>query len=166
MGSDFESVLARQHHVEHDGVAAFFLAEQPVERCLAVAYIPYDEDSYGYVTLEACLAKKAVITCTDSGGIDALVRHRVARTSRAPGKTRLANIYRVTRGATGPFYLVDLPGYGYARGGMPVAFVERVHAYYDILLAHQPSLRPRLRMFSASTNPPPARVDEPTLGKK
>ena len=48
--------------------------------------------------------------------INALVRHRVARTSGAPGKTRLANIYRVTRGATGPFYLVDLPGYGHARG--------------------------------------------------
>ena len=56
--------------------------------------------------------------------------------------------------------------YGYARGGMPVAFVERVRAYYDILLAHQPSLRPRLRMFSASGDPPPMRVDEPTLGKK
>jgi GTP-binding protein len=48
--------------------------------------------------------------------INALVRHRVARTSAAPGKTRLANIYRVSRGAAAPFYLVDLPGYGYARG--------------------------------------------------
>lgn len=48
--------------------------------------------------------------------INALVRSRVARTSSAPGKTRLANIYRVVRGAGRPFYLVDLPGYGYARG--------------------------------------------------
>lgn len=64
-----------------------------------------------------------------------------------------------------PEYYEDAK-YGYARGGMPVAFVERVRAYYDILLAHQPSLRPRLRMFSASTDPPPVRVDEPTLGKK
>lgn len=48
--------------------------------------------------------------------INALVRSRVARTSAAPGKTRLANIYRVARGAARPFYLVDLPGYGYARG--------------------------------------------------
>jgi glycosyltransferase involved in cell wall biosynthesis len=31
-------------------------------------YIPYDEDSYGYVTLEAYHSKKAVISCTDSGG--------------------------------------------------------------------------------------------------
>jgi membrane-bound lytic murein transglycosylase F len=64
-----------------------------------------------------------------------------------------------------PEYYEDAK-YGYARGGMPVAFVERVRAYYDILLAHQPSLRPRLRMFSASSDPPPARVDEPALGKR
>jgi GTP-binding protein len=47
--------------------------------------------------------------------INALVRQRVARTSAAPGKTRLANVYRVTRGTIAPFYLLDLPGYGYAR---------------------------------------------------
>jgi GTP-binding protein EngB required for normal cell division len=47
--------------------------------------------------------------------INALVRQRVARTSAAPGKTRLANVYRVRRGSIAPFYLLDLPGYGYAR---------------------------------------------------
>jgi glycosyltransferase involved in cell wall biosynthesis len=36
-------------------------------RCLAVFFGPYDED-YGYVTLEAMLSEKPVITCTDSGG--------------------------------------------------------------------------------------------------
>ena len=49
--------------------------------------------------------------------INALVRQKVARTSAAPGKTRLANIYRIARGGADPFYLVDLPGFGYARGG-------------------------------------------------
>jgi glycosyltransferase involved in cell wall biosynthesis len=34
---------------------------------LAVVYPPRDED-YGYVTLEAMLAAKPVITCKDSGG--------------------------------------------------------------------------------------------------
>ena len=48
--------------------------------------------------------------------INALVHQRVARTSAAPGKTRLANVYRVARGAAASFYLVDLPGYGHARG--------------------------------------------------
>lgn len=36
-------------------------------RALAVYYGPVDED-YGYVTLEAMLSHKPVVTCTDSGG--------------------------------------------------------------------------------------------------
>jgi GTP-binding protein len=47
--------------------------------------------------------------------LNALLRQRVARTSAAPGKTRLANVYRVARGSSSPFYLIDLPGFGYAR---------------------------------------------------
>ncbi len=47
--------------------------------------------------------------------INALVRNSVARTSATPGKTRLINLYRVAMRPAGPFYLVDLPGYGYAR---------------------------------------------------
>jgi len=65
--------------------------------------------------------------------INALVRQRVARTSAAPGKTRLANIYRVVGGAGSPFYLVDLPGYGYARGGRDAAmeFETLTAAYFS-----------------------------------
>jgi glycosyltransferase involved in cell wall biosynthesis len=37
-------------------------------RCRAVLYPPYDED-YGYVTLEAFLAGKPVITTVDAGGV-------------------------------------------------------------------------------------------------
>ncbi len=48
--------------------------------------------------------------------INALVRQRVARASAAPGKTRLANVYRVTRGSSSAMYLVDLPGFGFAKG--------------------------------------------------
>jgi GTP-binding protein len=47
--------------------------------------------------------------------INALVRKKLARTSAAPGKTRLANFYRVAAEPRPPFYLVDLPGFGYAR---------------------------------------------------
>ena len=49
--------------------------------------------------------------------INALVKRTIARTSAAPGETRLANYYRVQPEAGRAFYLVDLPGYGYARGG-------------------------------------------------
>ncbi len=64
--------------------------------------------------------------------INALVRQRVARTSAAPGKTRLANIYRIARGGADPFYLVDLPGFGYARGGAASAreFEELTRAFF------------------------------------
>ena len=66
--------------------------------------------------------------------INALVRQRVARTSAAPGKTRLANIYRVVRGGANPFYLVDLPGYGYARGGQSsaVEFEKLTHVFFAV----------------------------------
>ena len=65
--------------------------------------------------------------------INALVRRQVARTSAAPGKTRLANFYRVQRGSASALYLVDLPGYGYARGGDAAAreFNRLVEAYFD-----------------------------------
>ena len=57
--------------------------------------------------------------------LNALCRSKVARTSAAPGKTRLANVYRVVVEGGGPgkwsLYLVDLPGYGYARGGADAA---------------------------------------------
>ena len=52
--------------------------------------------------------------------INALLKRRLARTSAAAGKTRLLNFYRVTFDRFAPvsrLYLVDLPGYGYARGG-------------------------------------------------
>jgi GTP-binding protein len=50
--------------------------------------------------------------------INALARRKLARTSAAPGKTRLANFYRMTAEGRPAFHLVDLPGYGYARGGV------------------------------------------------
>jgi GTP-binding protein len=64
--------------------------------------------------------------------INALARQRLARTSAAPGKTRLANLYRVARGSSAPFYVVDLPGYGFARGGAEGArfFEEVTRAYF------------------------------------
>jgi len=74
--------------------------------------------------------------------INSLVRKALARTSAAPGKTRLANYYRVRVGAGAPFYLVDLPGYGYARGpegdgafrGLTEAYFSRPGARGVLLL--------------------------------
>jgi GTP-binding protein len=68
--------------------------------------------------------------------INALVRRPLARTSAAPGKTRLANIYRVQRGSMSACYLVDLPGYGYARAPRPgegeaVEFSRLTDTFFD-----------------------------------
>lgn len=41
--------------------------------CLAAAYVPLNEDSYGYASLEAAYSSKAVVTTTDSGGVLELV---------------------------------------------------------------------------------------------
>jgi len=69
--------------------------------------------------------------------INALVRRRLARTSRQPGKTRLANLYRVRRGSASPLLLVDLPGFGYARGGRDAAdeFATLTREYFARPLA-------------------------------
>jgi glycosyltransferase involved in cell wall biosynthesis len=42
-------------------------------RCLGVIYFPFDEDSYGYPSLEAHAARKPLLTTTDSGGTMELV---------------------------------------------------------------------------------------------
>jgi len=44
---------------------------------LGCIYIPYDEDSYGYVSLEAYQSGKPVITCSDSGGTLAVVENDI-----------------------------------------------------------------------------------------
>jgi glycosyltransferase involved in cell wall biosynthesis len=49
-----------------------WITDQEKLRLLAgargVVYLPYNEDSYGYVTLEAFQARKPVLTFRDSGG--------------------------------------------------------------------------------------------------
>jgi glycosyltransferase involved in cell wall biosynthesis len=45
-----------------------------VNGALAVAYLPFDEDSLGYCTMESFRAAKPVITTTDSGGVLDIVR--------------------------------------------------------------------------------------------
>jgi glycosyltransferase involved in cell wall biosynthesis len=71
---------------EHDlsakvTVIARFISEDEKVKLLsnarAVAYLPVDEDSYGYVTAEAMLSAKSVLTSDDSGGVLSLVESGV-----------------------------------------------------------------------------------------
>ncbi len=43
---------------------------------LFTAYLPLDEDSYGYPSLEASCARKGILTTTDAGGVGELVQDR------------------------------------------------------------------------------------------
>jgi len=73
--------------------------------------------------------------------INALIRRQLARTSASPGKTRLANFFRVQRGTSRAFHLVDLPGYGYARGGDASAreFQKLTEAYFRRAPGYRPA---------------------------
>ena len=57
---------------------------------LAVLYPPYDED-FGYVTLEAFLSRKPVVTATDSGGPNEFVVDGVNGFSVAPDADAIAD---------------------------------------------------------------------------
>ena len=102
--------------------------------------------------------------------INALVRQKVARTSAAPGKTRLANFYRVQRGSGPALYLVDLPGYGYARGGDASAteFNRLTEAYFSRGLpgigARGSGLGDRDSGLGAGIPSPGSRVPDPESG--
>lgn len=63
--------LIRQHRLEHRVRLLGHISEAEklafYAHALGVFFGPFDED-YGYITLEAMLSSKPVITCTDSGG--------------------------------------------------------------------------------------------------
>ena len=67
--------------------------------------------------------------------LNALVGRRIARVSGTPGKTRAMNVFEIP--GRQAFYLLDLPGYGYAR----VSKTERTA--FANLLRHV-LVRPRL----------------------
>ena len=59
-------------------------------RSVAVIYIPFDEDSLGYVAMEGALAGKALITTSDSGGVTGLVISEQTGWIAEPNKESLA----------------------------------------------------------------------------
>jgi len=58
----------------------------------AVAYLPVDEDSFGYVAMEAAMASKPVITTTDSGGVADFVVHEETGWVATPDVAGIADI--------------------------------------------------------------------------
>src|SRR4029077_12277574 len=97
---------------------------------LAIAFPPYDED-YGYVTLEAFLAGKPVVTTTDAGGPLEFVEHGVTGLVVAPEPRAIADaIARLAadrRSAAG----LGAAGYERARGITWTGVVERLMGSID-----------------------------------
>lgn len=58
--------------------------------CLAAIYIPLDEDSYGYPSLEAYAAEKPVITTVDAGGTSELIQSGVNGLITEPEPVQIA----------------------------------------------------------------------------
>ena len=56
-------------------------------------------------------------------------KKKIAFTSSKPGHTRLLNYYNIDN----VFYLVDAPGYGYAKGGLDLdrLFASMMESYFD-----------------------------------
>lgn len=68
--------LAERVVVENRWISEEEKADQ-LSNCLAAAYLPDDEDSYGYPTIEAAHSGKPILTATDSGGPLEFVIHEV-----------------------------------------------------------------------------------------
>lgn len=97
-GSEYPQALAQK--IEELGLGErvtlenrWISEEEKVEQlahCLAAAYLPLDEDSYGYPSVEASHAAKPILTTTDSGGVLELVEHGLNGYVSAPEPRALA----------------------------------------------------------------------------
>lgn len=83
-------------------------------------------------------------------------RKSLARISATPGKTRSINYYRVGEGSA---YLVDLPGYGYARCSQ--AERDKWALLMNRYLSHTPGLRTLVLLLDARL--PPQKADKTLL---
>jgi len=79
-------------------------------------------------------------------------RTAIARVSATPGKTQEINFYRV-RADLGDFFLVDLPGYGFARA--PEAVRQKWEGYINSYLRRHEDLVGVVQLIDVRTGPTP-----------
>ncbi|HVH12854.1 MAG TPA: ribosome biogenesis GTP-binding protein YihA/YsxC [Longimicrobium sp.] len=79
-------------------------------------------------------------------------RTAIARVSQQPGKTQEINFYRV-RADVGDFFLVDLPGYGYARA--PEALRKKWEGFIHAYLSRGEDLAGVVQLVDMRTGPSP-----------
>lgn len=112
---------------------------------------PRLEDCPPMILPEFCFAGRSNVG--KSSLINALLKRKnLARTSNMPGKTQQMNYYKVGEA----FYLVDLPGYGYAK--VPKTERERWGKNIRVYLTQRETLRLVLHVIDARH--PPSVLDE------
>jgi GTP-binding protein len=79
-------------------------------------------------------------------------RTAIARVSQQPGKTQEINFYRV-RSDLGDFFLVDLPGYGYAK--VPKELRDKWQPLINGFLSRSSDLRGVVQLVDMRTGPTP-----------
>jgi GTP-binding protein len=79
-------------------------------------------------------------------------RTAIARVSQTPGKTQEINFYRV-RADLGDFFLVDLPGYGFARA--PEEVRRKWEGYISAYLSRREDLVGVVQLIDLRTGPTP-----------
>lgn len=89
---------------------------------LGVVYVPLDEDSYGFVGLEAAAAGKPLITSSDSGGVLELARDGVTGYITDPTPEHLARAFDA---------LYEDRGRAAAMGGALAERVQRLNISWD-----------------------------------
>jgi glycosyltransferase involved in cell wall biosynthesis len=92
--SELRSLIERYHLSQRVTLLERWIAEEEkitlLAESLAAVYLPLEEDSYGYASLEAYHAGKAIVTAADSGGTLELVRDGVNGIVTAPDPEAIA----------------------------------------------------------------------------
>ena len=119
-----------------------------VTSCVAPEDCPKDGLPEIAVVGRSNVGKSSLLNCL-------LQRKGLAKTSGRPGKTRLINFFIATLGTNPPlvFYIVDLPGYGYANASM----TQRAEwgAMVENYLANRPALRGLIVLLDIRRGPGP-----------
>jgi len=84
-------------------------------------------------------------------------RNALAQVSKQPGKTRTINHFLVNGAGPAPWYLVDLPGYGYARAG--ATFRMAWASFSQAFFLERPTLATVLLLADGTLPPQPADLE-------
>lgn len=125
-------------------------ARQPV---ISLEDVQYWLSETNPENLGSCAAEIAFVGRSNVGKstlLNVLCRKKVARVSSTPGCTRAINVFLIGRDR----WLVDLPGYGYAKG--PEAERASWAPMIEKYLTGRPTLRMVFSLIDAKVGPTPA----------